>query len=175
MRTLAAILIVLLSITGVVYLAGRMQPEQHMVTQSAVIAAPAADVWKRINDVPSEPSWRHSVKSVRPDAPQDGLPCYTEDLGITLHVCVQRTDGERLRIVSVNDTKQNFDGTWTFLVQPGDATQPNGNTTRLTITEDASVHNVFWRGAMVITGMDRNIRGYLKDLSRSFSGAPEQS
>lgn len=175
MRTLAAILIVLLCLTGVVYLAGRMQPEQHMVTQSAIVAAPATDVWKRINDAPSEPTWRHSVKSIHADAPQNGLPCYTEDLGITLHVCVQRTDGERLRIVSVSDAKQNFDGSWTFLVQPGDATQPNGKTTRLTITEDASVHSAFWRGAMVITGMDRSLRGYLTDLSRSFSGTPEQS
>lgn len=173
MRTLAAIVIVLLCLVGVVYLAGYLQPEQHLVTQSVIVPAPSAAVWKRINDVPSEPAWRHSVKSVQVDVPENGMPCYTEQIGIALKLCVRRIDGERLRIVSVADAKDQFNGTWTFLVQPGDATNPSGNTTRLTITEDATVRPALWRGVMVITGMDRNVKGYLSDISRSYSGNPE--
>lgn len=173
MRTLVAILIVLLCLVGVVYVAGSMQPQQHLVTQSGIVAAPNTDVWKRISDVPGEPAWRHSVKSVQVDAPENGMPCYTEQIGVTLKVCVQRTDGQRLRIVSVRDAKGQFDGTWTFLVQPGDATNPGGKTTRLTITEDATVRPALWRGVMVITGMDRNVKGYLSDISRSYSSTAE--
>lgn len=175
MRTIAAILIVLVCLVGVVYLAGRLQPEQHMVTQSAIIAAPPADVWARINDVADEPKWRKSVKSVTEDAPQDGMPCFTEHVGIALSQCVVRIDGQRLRTVRLGTPNAGFAGTWTFLVQPGNATDPHGNTTRLTITEDAVIHPALWRGLAVITGMDRNLKQYLQDLSRSFSGLPEQS
>ena len=175
MRILAAILIVLAALVGVTYVAGRMQPEQHIATSSALIAGPPADVWQRINDVQNEPKWRHSIKSVTTDAPQNGLPCYTEHMAIALAECVERTDGQRLRIVSIADPKANFTGTWTFLIQPGNATEPNGNTTRLTITEDATIHPALWRGLALFTGMDRNITHYLDDLSRSYSGAPEQS
>ena len=175
MRTFIAILIALGCIVGVVYVAGRTQPEEHMVTQSAIIAAAPEAVWIRINDVADEPKWRKSVKSVLMEAPVDGQSCYTENLGLSLKLCVLRIDGHRLRMVSVTDAKQQFTGMWTLLVQPGDATQPYGNTTRLTITENAAIHPAFWRGVMMLTGMDRNVKQYLKDMSRSFSGRPEQS
>ena len=175
MRYLAAILILLLCLVGVVYLAGRMQPEQHMITQSAIIGASPSDVWARMNDMSNEPKWRKSVKSVALDRQQNGMPCFTEHVGIDLKECVQRTDGQRLRIVAIADPKASFTGTWTFLIQPGNATQPDGNTTRLTITEDATVHPALWRGLALLTGMDRNVKLYLKDMARSFSSAPEQS
>ena len=175
MRYLAAVLIVLVSLVAIVFIAGRTQPEQHLVTQSAVIAAPPALVWARLNDVANESKWRPSVRSVTMDAPQNGLPCFTEKVGISLRLCVSRTDGERLRMVTVHDDRRQFDGTWTFLVQPGDAALSDAKTTRLTITEDASVHPALWRGLMLLTGTDRTLRQYLKDMSRSFSGAPEQS
>ena len=175
MRWIFALLIVLVSVTGVVYLAGRMQPEDHLATRSALIGAAPDAVWKRIGDVQNEPSWRPSVKSVGAAPAQDGKPCFTENVGIPLTLCVQRVDGERLRVVGVVDAKQRFSGTWTFVVQPGDATQPQGNTTRLTITEEATVEPAMWRGVMLMTGYDRTIKGYLNDLSVSFSGQKAQS
>lgn len=175
MRWILAVLIVLACFTGVVYIAGRMQPEEHLATRSALIPASPDAVWKRISDVAAEPSWRPSVRSVTAAPPQDGKTCFVENERMPLTLCVQRVDGERLRVVQVADARQRFAGTWTFVVQPGDAAQPNGNTTRITISEDATVSPALWRGAMLFLGYDSTIKGYLDDLSVSFSGQKAQS
>ncbi len=175
MRWLLAILIVVVCVVGVVYIAGSRQPEEHLATRSALIAASPDAVWKRISDVPGEPSWRKSVKSVSSAPAQNGQPCFAENVGIALSVCVERTDGQRLRVVRVADARQNFQGTWTFVVQPGDLSQTNGTTTRLTISEDATIASPLWRGAMLFMGYDSNVKVYLNALSESFSGHKAQS
>ncbi len=175
MRWFLAILIVLVCVVGVVYIAGSRQPEQHLATTSALIQASPDAVWKRINDVTSEPSWRKSVKSAATAPTQDGHPCFVENAGIPLTLCVERLDGQRLRVVRIADAKQNFQGTWTFVIQPGDTSQTNGKTTRLTISEDAAIAPKLWRGAMLLLGYDRTIKSYFNDLSESFSGQKAQS
>ena len=175
MRWFLAILIVVVCVVGVVYIAGSRQPEEHLATRSALIAASPDAVWKRISDVPSEPSWRKSVKSVAAAPAQNGQPCFVENAGIALTLCVVRTDGERLRVVRVADAKQNFQGTWTFVVQPGDLSQTTATSTRLTISEDATIGSALWRGAMLFLGYDSTIKDYLNSLSLSFSGQKAQS
>lgn len=175
MRLLYAILIVVVSLVAITYVAGNMQPQQHLVTRSELIAAPPANVWQRLNDVQDEPKWRHSVRSVTVDPSQDGLPCYTEQMRTRLKECVQRVDGQRLRIISIADANADFSGTWTFLVQPGNPADANGSTTRLTLTEDAVIRPALWRGLALFTGMDRAVNQYLTDLRHSYAGVPEQS
>ncbi len=158
MRWLLAILIVAVCVVGVVYIAGSRQPEEHLATRSALIAASPDAVWKRISDVPGEPSWRKSVKSVTPLPPRTASPASPKNVGIALHVCVERTDGERLRIVSRGRRQAELPG---HLDLRGAA--------RRSVTDqwhnDPAHHlrrchhrSPLWRGAMLFMGYDSTVK-----------------
>lgn len=162
MRWLLGILIVLASIVGVAYIAGGRMPAEHTATATIVVGAPQAAVWQRIGDVAATRQWRKSVKSVTMLAPKDGKPCWIEDLGRPITVCLTRQLPQKLRIVSVANAN-NFFGSWSFLVQPESPT-----TTRVTITEDATLPSPFLRAGSALVGADWNQKAYLKDLANSF-------
>jgi uncharacterized protein YndB with AHSA1/START domain len=126
----------LVGLVLLVALVGLALPRGHTATRSAVIAAPRAAVWAALVDVDAYPRWRRKLPRVE----RRGATRFVEhgkDGAIAYEVVEERAP-ER-RVTRIADDKLPFGGTWTYELAP------EGDGTRLTITEDGFVKNPVFR------------------------------
>jgi uncharacterized membrane protein len=172
-RLLLAVLIFLVLAMGVVALLGWLLPEQHVVSRSVTVAASPEQVWQLISDVPAQTKWRKELKSVTmlPDYQppnQPPQPHWEEHTSMgTIPYVATVSDPPHHREVRIagpamGSPDLGFGGTWTFDLH-GSATS-----TRVNITEEGSVHNIFFRFlSRYIFGYATTIEQYEAQLAKA--------
>jgi hypothetical protein len=164
-RLLGGLLLLVVVVVSLAALLGSMLPVAHTVSASVVVNAPQAQVWQRIVDTASQPTWRTGLKSVKMDTPRDGHPCWTEDVGMKMPLCESLAAAPTTRIVAIADPKLAFGGGWTYELTPVDA-----NSTRVIITENGTVRGALWRFlGHYVMHEDSNIKRYEADLQKLFA------
>ena len=146
---------------------GALLPAAHSCTRSAVVGAPPAAVFETIRDVAAQGSWRGDVKSVEVLPAAGGRLRYRESgsNGAILFEVVEESAPSK-RVVRIADDRLPFGGSWTWVLAP------EGNQTRVTITEDGVIKNVVFRFlARFAFGYHRSLEGYLENLGRRFPSA----
>ncbi len=150
-----------LGVAGV-WVLGRLLPVAHEVTVSKTIAAPVDEVWARIDDPEAWEQWRTDLEKVEIDSPETIV--VTDGNG-TIRYRLERPD-ERTLLTVIDQEDLPFGGRWIWLVEP------DGEATRVTITEQGEIHSPLFRFfARYVFGYDATIRSVLDQLDASLSGA----
>ena len=165
LKGIIAIVLALGAVVAVIALLGGRLPVSHIASRSVVIGAPTDVVFSTITDFGSAPSWRSGLKAVTVTTDSTtGKRRVTEEAktGTTPMEVDQLVPPTRLvmRIVSEG---MPYGGAWAY------ALEPQGNATRITITEHGEVYNPVFRFiAKYIMGHNGTIDTYLTDLGQKF-------
>jgi uncharacterized protein YndB with AHSA1/START domain len=155
---------------GTVMVGGALMPRTHVAASTMLIDRPVDSVWAAVRDFENLPKWWSDVTRVERIADASGQETwmYTMTTG-QMAIAVESVDPAR-RLVTriVADEDAPFGGTWTYdLVPEGDAT-------RVTVTEDGYINNLFFRFvANVLVGVHGTADSYLESLARRFGQESE--
>lgn len=142
----------------VILAVGAMLPRKHRVSREVVLRRPPEQVFATITDFASMPRWRSDVTKV------ELLPNGFREIGSNGAVTydVVERDAPRRLVTRIADTNLGYGGTWTYELTP-----ENGGT-RLRITEDGDVSNIFFRFmSRFVFGHASTIERYLAALERA--------
>jgi len=154
--TLAIIGLLIVAVVAI----GFLLPVQHVATRSARFAQPAEKIFLAITDIQSFPEWRPSVQRVEVLPPGGAHPRFREigSDGSILFETDSLVPNKRL-VNRIADRSLPFGGRWVYELTP------DGNGTRLTITEEGEVYNPIFRFvSRFLMGHTRTIDRYLGDL-----------
>jgi hypothetical protein len=150
----------------IAFAVGALLPRDHVAASTATIPAPQQAVFDAITDVQGFPKWRGDVATVEvlePGAP----PARWRETGKFGPMTYERVAVESPRRFEtrIADTGIAFGGGWTFAVEP------QGNASRVTITERGSIYNPAFRFmSKFIFGYYGSQEAYLRALGKRFGG-----
>ena len=158
-----AVAVVVLAVV-VVFIMGALQPRNHTASVTAVINAPQAVVWQRIENVQTQMNWRSGLTAVKILDPQDGHTCWQETSSFgKMPLCEVLVDAPSTRIVRIADPNLPYGGLWTYELRAIDA-----NSTSLRITENGFTNGWLFRFVgHYIFHEDTQIKKYEADLQNS--------
>ena len=164
-KALIAIVVALGAIGAVIALLGSRLPVGHVASRSVVIGAPTDVVFTTITDFNSAPSWRSNLKGVRVTTDSStGRQRVTEEsaMGSMTMEVEQLVPPTRL-VMRIVGQELPYGGAWAY------ALEPQGNSTRVTVSEHGEVYNPVFRFiAKYIMGHNGTLDTYLTDLGRKF-------
>jgi hypothetical protein len=126
------VIVVLIAIAAII---GALLPKEHTATRSAVIRKPLRDVHATIRDFASAPTWRGDVQRVEILGPTRFRE-HGKQGAVTYDVV---EDTPNRLVTRIADQNLGYSGSWTYRLEP------EGESTRVTITEDGVVSNVIFR------------------------------
>lgn len=140
-RWLLSMLSVLTLLLLLMTVVGALQPREHEVRSSVVIARPVAEVWAVLTDVDHHPRWRPEVMRVERVPSSAGLEHWREwdAYGGRLDLLTLEWKPPNRWVRLMPDTGGPFHGTWEFTLTPQD------NATEVAIVEKGTVPNPFIR------------------------------
>ncbi len=141
---------------------GAFLEPSHVATRQAVLAQAPDEVWRVITRFDRTPEWRSNVDVVEIES---GDPIRFVEVGPQGPLALEVTEQVRPRklVLMTADPSLPFTGSWTFELQP------EGEGTRVTITERGTIDNPLFRfGARVFMDPAATAETYLVDLGRRF-------
>lgn len=167
MNLLIKVVIVLLALVAVVLAIGLALPRTHRASSRITLQKSPEEVWPAVRNLDALlGSWKDLQVAAR-IADQGGKEVWQQKAGgFELKLIVEEaTPPSRLvtRIDAPPDAA--FGGTWTYELAP------EGNGTRVTVTEDGYVSNPVFRVIMKAMGTHRTLDGFLTGLGKKFGQA----
>jgi uncharacterized protein YndB with AHSA1/START domain len=159
------IVVALVLIIGIVALVGLRLPVSHVASRSVVIDAPAESVFRTMTDFESATTWRSGLKSVQvsTDAATGRLRVTEDSKTGTMAMDVEELVPPTRLVMRIAGEGLPYGGAWAH------ALEPQGNFTKVTITEHGEVYNPIFRFvSKYIMGHNGTIDTYLTDLGRKF-------
>ena len=151
-------------LAGIVALLGSRLPKTHSASRSILLHKSPQEVYTVVRDFGSAPKWRADVKQIDVES-QPGRPVYFREEGkhgAVNYELVEDVPAKKM-VTRIRDTDLGYSGQWTYVFAP-----ENGGT-RLTITEDGEVSNVFFRFmSRYVFGHTATLDGYLTSLAKHF-------
>lgn len=148
----------LVTIIGLIAAIGAMLPQSHSVSRSIVVRGEPRAVYEVIRSFGAAPQWRKDVQRVEVMGPAQFREHGKQ--GTVTYDVVADEPGRRL-VTRIADRDLGYSGAWTYSLEPV------AEGTRVTITEDGEVTNVFFRFlSRFVFGHTSTIDGYLAALQR---------
>ena len=151
-------------LAGVIALIGSRLPKTHTASRSVLLHKSPVQVYAVVRDFESTPKWRPDVESVSVHPGPGGRLQLREQgkNGTINYELTEDVPNQRLA-TRILDTDLGYSGTWTYSLIP-----ENG-ATRVTITEDGEVSNVFFRFmSRYVFGHTATMDSYLTSLAKRF-------
>ena len=164
MKILLVLVTALVLLVGVILLIGALLPRKHVASREIVLRQSAHDVYALARGFASAATWRSDVKSVELLAPANGRLRFREDStnGRITYELVEELPDAKL-VTEIVDRDLGYFGSWTYEFLP------EGNGTRVRITENGEVPNVLFRSmSRFAFGHTTRMDGYLRALGRKF-------
>ena len=164
MKVLLLVLGALVLLVAVVLLVGALLPRKHLASREIVLRQAPADVYAVVRDFAATPAWRSDLKRVEMlENAQDRVGFREESQhGVVTYEVVEELPAEKL-VTRIVDQDLGYSGSWTYQFVAAD------NGTRIRITEDGDVPNVFFRFmSRFVFGHTATMETYLKNLGRKF-------
>jgi hypothetical protein len=163
-KFLKRLLILVIVLAAGVYLYGRSLPREHVASSTVTLIAPADSVYRVLRNFGAHPTWWSDVKS---STRIDGKPreSWEENMGPAGLVRMEITRevvGRQFITTILNDTQQDWGGTWTYDIVT------TGAGTEVTITESGWVETPFYRVGSKLMGKYRTIDSMLRSLANHF-------
>lgn len=158
------ILIVPAALVGLALLivvAGLFVPKSHEARVTVRLGKTPPEVWAVVTDFARQPEWNPEISAATPLPDRDGKAVWQEMFGGNFRATVVNVVVEPpTRLVREILPDGPFYGSWTWELAP------DGQGTRLTVTERGTVENPFFRGMMVFQDKTKTARGYAAALAR---------
>ena len=166
MRWVVIALLALAALVVAVLVVGWSLPVKHRASRSMRIGARPAAVFALISNAGDYPRWRTGVSRIELLAGDPTAPSrfreHSSDGAITYEVA-ERVPDRRI-VTRIADEGLPFGGRWTYELEP------DGEGTRLSITEDGEVYNPLVRFvSRFVMGHTASIDRYLNDVARAIS------
>jgi uncharacterized protein YndB with AHSA1/START domain len=167
MRFAVWTVIVVVTIVGIVTIAGWLLPVKHEASRSAQFKQPPQDVYAVVSDVAGYADWFEGVSRIEMLESANGRVRFREHMNTGPIVMeVAEANPPTRFVTAIADPDQPFGGTWTFEITP----EQGGS--RLTITERGEIYNPIFRFmARFVFGYTATMEGYLSSLARKFGEA----
>ena len=160
MKLLLIVVGVLAGLAGLAVVVGLLRPKTHTAVHSVILAAAPERVWAEIADVERLPEWLPEITQVERLPDRDGQPSYREHFGQFEATTVVTASDSARRLVKEILPGGAFYGSWTWELAP------EGEGTRLTITEQGTVPNPLFRAMMIFHDNTKSARDYADALAR---------
>lgn len=151
-------------LVGVMTFVGALLPRAHVASRSVLLRKTPAQVYAAVRDFGAMPTWRADLKSVEVEPQPDGRLHFRESgkQGAVNFELLEDVPAERM-VTRILDKDLGYSGKWTF------AFRAENGATRLTITEDGEVSNVFFRFmSRYVFGHTATLDSYLSSLANHF-------
>ena len=165
LKVIVAIVLALGAMVAIVALVGARLPVGHVASRSVVIGAPTDVVFNTLTDFGAGPSWRSGVKSVSvtTDSTTGRQRVVEVSKMGTMTMEVEQFVPPTRFVTRIVDEGLPYGGAWAW------ALEPQGTSTRVTITEHGEVYNPIFRFiSKYIMGHNGTMDTYLTDLGRKF-------
>ena len=158
-----AIVVVIVVLAAIAALVGSRLPKNHTASRSILLHRPPKEVYDVVRDFGSAPTWRSDVKSLEVQPQPDGKIHFREVGSDTIdYEVAEDVTGQRL-VTRILNTDLGYSGKWTYEFLP------EGNGTRVKITEDGEVSNVLFRFmSRYVFGHTSTLDAYLTALGKRF-------
>jgi hypothetical protein len=165
MKILKVILIAVVLVAGTIGIVGAALPAEHSVSRTTVVPASADRVFALISHVQDYPHWRTGVNRVDVLPEEAGQFHWVEDTTMgKIPQLLTANEPLSRRVVTIADPDLPWGGTWTYELAP------QGLTTKVTITENGYVKNVYLRFLNTyVIGQSSTIDQYESDLVKAVS------
>jgi len=149
-------------LAAVVALVGSRLPKNHTASRSILLHRSPKEVYDVVRDFNSSPSWRSDVKSVEVKT-QPGKTTFREVGSDTVDYEVTEDVPGRRLVTRILNTDLGYSGKWTYEFLP------EGDGTRVKVTEDGEVSNVLFRFmSRYVFGHTATMDSYLTSLAKRF-------
>jgi uncharacterized protein YndB with AHSA1/START domain len=165
LKIIAAIVVAIIVMVAVVAFIGSRLPVAHVASRSVVINAPTNVVFSTMTDFASAPAWRSGLKSVVVSTDTtDGHQRVLEDSKSgKMTMEVEELVPPTRFVTRIVDEGLPYGGAWAHAIEP------QGNATKVTITEHGEVYNPVFRFiSKYLIGHTGTMDTYLADLGRKF-------
>ena len=137
-----------------------MLPREHSVSRSADVPMAPDALYALIYDVDRYRTWRPKVTALQRLPDKQALPAWIEELGrMKIPMRFERAEPPSLLVARIDSDTLPFGGAWTYRIEPA------AGGSRLTITEDGEVPNLFFRFmSRFVFGHYATMDAFLKDL-----------
>jgi uncharacterized membrane protein len=150
-------------LVAVVALVGSSLPKNHKASRSILLHRSPTEVYDVVRDFNSAPSWRSGVKSVEVKTQLNGKTNFREVGSDTIDYEVTEDVPGRRLVTRILNTDLGYSGKWTYEFLP------EGEGTRVKITEDGEVSNVLFRFmSRYVFGHTATMDSYLTSLAKRF-------
>ena len=152
---------------GLIALLGSRLPKEHSATRSVLLHKSPESVYAVTRDFASMPKWRADLRQVKVTTEGNGPLRFREEgkHGAVNYELTEDVPGRRM-VTRITDTDLGYSGKWTYVFAA------EGADTRVTITEDGEVSNVFFRFlSKYAFGHTGTIDDYLTSLGKQFGEA----
>lgn len=160
-----ALVVLLVVFVGVPFGVGSLMSRDHVGSGSVTVRAPIHDVWKTVSDYEAMPSWwseRSKIERVSGDGATAVFREASGDMALTYAFAT--FEPPRRLVVDLKDDDGYFGGSWTYELEP------QGEQTRVTITERGWAGPGFFRFMLAVFGADKTLRGCLDALRAKHGG-----
>jgi hypothetical protein len=159
----ASIIGVVVLVFAVMALIGSQLPRAHTASRSIVLRETRPNVYAVIRDFKSAPAWRSGVKSTEViETPGQKLRFIEHGSDDVTYELTEDVPNQRM-VTRILNTDLGYSGQWTY-----ELTDENGGT-RVKITEDGDVSNVFFRVmSRYVFGHTSTMDTYLTALAKRF-------
>ena len=154
---------ILVLLVAVMALIGSQLPKSHTASRSILLRQPRQSVYAAIRDFKSAPTWRSDVKNVEVLETHGQKPRFVEHGNDDVTYELTEDVPNQRMVTRILNTDLGYSGQWTY-----DLTDENGGT-RIRITEDGEVSNVFFRFmSRYVFGHTSTMDSYLTALAKRF-------
>lgn len=164
-KVIVAIVVAIAVMVGVVALVGSRLPVGHVASRSTLISAPTEIVFNTMTDFASAPTWRSGLKGVvvTKDSTTGRQRIIEDSKAGRMTMDVEELVPPTRFVMRIADKELPYGGAWAH------ALQPQGNATKVTITEHGEVYNPIFRFiSKYFMGYTGTMDAYLLDLGRKF-------
>ena len=153
-------------LVAVVLVVGFLQPVEHVASSRVALARTPDEVFARVADFATWPTWNGAMNEVAREPDADGKPRWRFEGKYGSMPMIVEASEPPLRLVTriPADANLGFSGTWTYALAPG----AEGGTT-VTVTENGRVESALFRGVgALFLGPHDSLNAFLSDLGKSF-------
>lgn len=164
LKIFVIVLLAVVALVAIVAIVGAFLPREHSATRSARLSKSPAEVFALIVDFENGKNWRTGLEKTEMLDSRDGKTRFREhtSFGPITFIVESSIPGEKL-VTRIDDPDLGFGGTWTFRLTP------DGQGTRLEITEDGFVSNVLMRTmSKLFFSHTATMEAYLMDAGKKF-------
>ena len=160
MKWVLSFLFLLMLLIGAVLIAGYSLPAKTTVSRSIFVEAPPEKVFALLSDATKLPEWDRKIEKVAilPAVNGHAASRQTFTSGMTMTIVAAESMPPRRLIRAIEEDYGPFIGSWTYDITP------QGQGSRVVLTEHADWGNPVFRLVVRIRGRARDLEKHLEDL-----------